>query len=269
MPQPPIFFLTFANNSSRPLLNLEKESKAIRRVLSLFQSGQQIQIHPEDFATIDDIAHFLMEHKNGVALFHYGGHAGSQHLILRDQSANADGIAHLLAQQSQLKLVFLNGCSTREQVRLLLELGIPAVIATSVPIDDPGAAEFAGDFYKAAASGHNIREAFKIAAAIVQTRRGHHPQIHRGAGRRREDKEVFPWGLYVHEEKGSILEQSLIPPPPSAAVRRKNVLEDAELEVDSNAQIGNKEASTEDYDEMNVVRRSKIRVKGDFRLGDG
>ncbi|MCB0593678.1 MAG: CHAT domain-containing protein [Lewinellaceae bacterium] len=266
MQHPPVLFLAFANNPRKPLYTLEKESETIYRLLSPFAKQQRIQIHREPFASIDNITHHLMGHKNGVTLFHYGGHADSQNLFLKDQSANAEGIAHLLAQQKQLKLVFLNGCSTRRQVQLLLKLGVPAVIATSIPINDSGASEFAETFYKAVVSGHTIGEAFSMAAAAVKTKGGQHPQAHRGVGSRNKEKETLPWGLYTNE--GSILEETLIPPP-RATGRKKNILEDTDLEAGGNAQIGNKTSSEEDYDEMNAVRRSKIKVKGDFRLGDG
>ncbi|MEZ4471740.1 MAG: hypothetical protein R3F60_13265 [bacterium] len=42
----------------------------------------------------------------------------------------------MLSSQPGLQLVFLNGCSTEAQVRRLLDLGVPAVIATNRAIDD-------------------------------------------------------------------------------------------------------------------------------------
>jgi len=266
MQQPPILFLSFANNAHNPLPSLEKESAVIYRLLSPAANQQRIQIHREQYATIDNIAHHLTEFNKRVWLFHYGGHAGSQELSLWDQSANSDGIAYQLAQQKQMKLVFLNGCSTRQQVSLLLGLGIPAVIATSAPVNDTSATEFAESFYKAIAAGHNIKEAFEMAAAVVKTKGGDLPRIHRAFGNPHPETDILPWGLYTKE--GVALDDILIPEP-KAAGRKKNVLEDTELEADSNVHIGNKLPSEGDYDELNVVKRSKIKTKGDFRLGDG
>ena len=83
------------------------------------------------------------------------GHADGDRLLLQSafESAPAYGLATLLGQQRGLKLVFLNGCSTRPHVKRLLDAGVPAVIATARPIDDAVAAEFAAAFYQASTTG--------------------------------------------------------------------------------------------------------------------
>lgn len=268
MQQIPVLFLGFANNALAPLLLLEKEADIIYRLLSPANNQHLIQLHREQYATIENIAHYLMEFKNRVSLFHYGGHANSQNLFLRDQAANSDGLAYQLAQQESLKLVFLNGCSTGQQVKLLLELGVPAVIATSVDIKDARAVQFAKNFYKAIASGDTIKVAFEKAAAIVKTEGGEHPQIYRGFGVPHTETNTLPWGLYARED--GVLGETLIPAlVPTHTGLKKNVLERVDLEVDDNAHIGNKVPLEGNYAELNVIRDSKIKVKGNFRLGDG
>ena len=82
-----------------------------------------------------------------------------------------------------LKLVFLNGCSTRPQVKRLLDAGVPAVIATARPIDDAVATEFAVAFYQALTTGYSgenrkitggcsLATAFAQAEGLSKTARG-------------------------------------------------------------------------------------------------
>ena len=159
-----------------------------------------IQLFIEPTTTITDLSKRIIEFKNRIHLFHYAGHADSEQLMLRDQTADAGGIAQLLAIQKNLKLVFLNGCSTQDQVALLLSLGIPAVIATSVPIEDPSALEFANMFYGALGREHTIQESFDIAAANHQAKTGDRPSIFRGLDLNENQTTEMPWGLYINPD---------------------------------------------------------------------
>ena len=101
----------------------------------------------------------FQKHRDRIAIFHFGGHADGDRLLLQSafepRPAYAEGLATLLGQQRGLKLVFLNGCSTRPQVKRLLDAGVPAVIATARPIDDRVATEFAVAFYQALTTGYS------------------------------------------------------------------------------------------------------------------
>jgi hypothetical protein len=63
-------------------------------------------------------------------------------------AANAGGLARFLAQQRGLQLIFLNACATEGQVMDLLDVGVPAVIATDQAVEDATATAFAARFYK-------------------------------------------------------------------------------------------------------------------------
>jgi hypothetical protein len=69
-----------------------------------------------------------------------------------------------------LKLVFLNGCSTKGQVELLFAAGVKAVIATSRPINDPKAKDFAVAFYEALANKRTIKRAFDLAKGVLEAK---------------------------------------------------------------------------------------------------
>lgn len=206
----PLIYLAFANDPVSPLPALTREHDALQELLTAGASRQFYQLHNDPFATIEKVCKSLSGFKDRVYLFHFGGHAGGRQLILTGEKANSDGIAGMLAQQKNLKLVFLNGCSTKGQVRLLQELGVPAVIATSAPIDDERAVSFARQFYLALVNGHSIEEAFRQASAFIQASGNEAPGIHRGlVFDEAAEEETLPWGLYAREEQPGALNWKL------------------------------------------------------------
>lgn len=204
--KPPVIFLAFANDQDAHLPLLEAERKAIKGHLIPLANEQYFQLFDESSTTITDLIRYLSDFNDRVAIFHYGGHAESDKIILTDGHADSSGVAQALALQDQLKLVFLNGCSTYEQVRELLALGIDAVIATTVPVGDNSAKEFADVFYKALVTQHSLEEAFRLSAANYLIKKGENVGIYRGQGiDRPEGDENLPWGLYVKEEEAASL----------------------------------------------------------------
>ncbi len=202
----PVVFLAFANDNDNHLPLLDEERRVISDHLLPLANNNFIQLFVEPTAQITDLTKYITDFKNRVIVFHYGGHASSSRIFLTDQEADAQGVALLLGQQENLKLVFLNGCSTLEQVDLLFSHGIPAVIATSVPVEDPSAREFADKFYAALGRDHSIEEAFNLAAANHQMRGKDLPVIHRGLQLNNSQEESMPWGLYVSEEHADVLQ---------------------------------------------------------------
>lgn len=197
----PVIFLAFANDEDEHLSLLEEERKAIKEHLVPLANRQYFQLFDEASANAKDLVHYLAEFKDQVVIFHYGGHAESDRIMLADGAANASGVADALALQDNLKLVFLNGCSTFPQVKQLLELGIDAVIATQVPVGDNSAMEFANVFYRALSTQHSLEEAFRMAAANYLMRKGENVGIYRGLGMLEAEAREgdIPWGLYVKD----------------------------------------------------------------------
>lgn len=214
MSQQPVIFLAFANSEDAHLSMLKRESKNINRALEALDDKQLVKIAREESVGVDEIFHNFNRFKDRIAIFHYGGHADGASLHLEDAAANADGLAQLIAAEPNLKLVFLNGCSTKAQVDKLMELGIKAVIGTAVEINDTKATEFAEHFYSALANKSTIKKAFDFAVSFLKTKYGEieTPEItsFRGLKLKREgQKEVFPWGLYLNENADDILEWTL------------------------------------------------------------
>lgn len=207
----PVIFLAFANDEDEHLPLLEEERKAIKEHLVPLANRQYFQLFDEASANSGDLVQYLSEFNDQVVIFHYGGHAESDRIMLADGSAHASGVAEALSLQDNLKLVFLNGCSTDPQVRQLLEMGIDAVIATRVPIGDRSAMEFANVFYRALSTQHSLEEAFRMAAANYLMRKGENVGIYRGlAMMEAEAREGdLPWGLYVQDGQDEKLDWKL------------------------------------------------------------
>lgn len=164
--------ISFANSSEDPLSSITAEDEGIHRILIEHNRGNYA-VHRESYATVDNINNAFSVYGNNIALFHYAGHASQTSLLFNDQAANGIGIAYQLQPSiasGTLKLVILNGCSTAKQVDKLLELGVPAVIATSASINDTSAKIFGvALFQNLCQKRMTVRNAFTAALAAAQT----------------------------------------------------------------------------------------------------
>ena len=203
----PVVFLAFANDADAHLDLLKAESKEVLGALRDLDRQDFVKVHREESADVQEIFDALVSFKDRVAVFHYGGHADGMTLRLEGGAAHALGIAGLLGEQTNLKLVFLNGCATRPQVEKLLAAGVKAVIATSVPIRDDKATEFAARFYQALAGRRTIGQAFALAQSFLQTKYGDVREVgvvtlrgvDMGDSATAAAGDAIPWGLYLKE----------------------------------------------------------------------
>ncbi|WP_128547037.1 CHAT domain-containing protein [Larkinella soli] len=159
----------FANDRDRPLASLKEEDEGIEQLLDPRSSKNHFLKVRESFATTDSVANKLLTYRDSLCVFHFSGHAGGRILQFEDTTARGVGVAQLLAQCPNLKLVFLNGCSTLDHLKSLTAHGVKAaVIATCTPIEDRVAAQFSQDFYRALANQHTLREALDNARMKLQ-----------------------------------------------------------------------------------------------------
>ena len=215
----PVILLTFANDRDNYLPMINRERKNVYRSLRRHADEGLIQVEKEASSSLEDIFELFNTYSGRVAIFHYGGHAGGTHLQLEApdtsaQAAAAGGLAQLLGQQGNLRLVFLNGCATRPQVELLLKSGVKAVIATSVKVQDQMATEFAEQFYHALASHASIQRAFQVASAFVAAKyqsfgpvRDYMSMDFPEQGQVEQGE--IPWGLYRNENAADALDWAL------------------------------------------------------------
>lgn len=221
----PVFLFAFANSADRYLAELSEEERAARERLQHAHDNGQLEFMSMGSTNLDDIFRAFNRFHNRIALFHYGGHSDHGFLELTDRQARAAGLARLMGMQENLRLVFLNGCSNQAQVSALLESGVPAVIATSAPVDDQKARLLARQFYEALAGGKSIRQAFETAAAYATNDAPELEIRFRAASfEGAEETSAFPWGLYAGDE--SALDWALPQAVPSSSP------EDFEKEVE-------------------------------------
>jgi len=145
----PVFLLAFAYDQSQALPEVVNELKTIQKLLA--STGGNAE--PIWQVTLDDLEERFDTQRNDLRLFHYSGHAGPNGLSLNrgDQASRitfGNGIARQAGWVKDLRLVFLNGCSTREQAQVFLDQGAAAVIATTKPLIDKYAVDFARRFYQ-------------------------------------------------------------------------------------------------------------------------
>ena len=181
----PVTLLAFANDQEghRYLRDLPEE---LRQLQAIFEAARrkglcELVVRPN--ATLHQVFEAFTEYQDRVAIFHYGGHAGSDRLFLESPGtdgavAHAEGLARFLGQRRNLELVFLNGCSTRAQAAGLLDAGIGAVISTARAIEDKFAREFAASFYAEIAAGATLLAAYEAARGRVQAAHGSVPRAY-------------------------------------------------------------------------------------------
>ncbi|GAB3019093.1 hypothetical protein GCM10027185_15220 [Spirosoma pulveris] len=159
----PVLLFAYANDKDEQLPALELEKKAIAASLNPLKRANLINFE-DNHQTTESLADALLKNQR-VCVFHFAGHANSRQLLFEDQRADIKGIVPMLKLQKQLFLVVLNGCSTASQVKRLLDIGIPAVVATRRPVNDRLAQEFAQNFYASLAESKTLTEAFEFALA--------------------------------------------------------------------------------------------------------
>ena len=208
-----VLFLAFSNSQEDRLPNLEREEESVYRLLAPRALQQQFMLHRESYANISRIHEYLVLFRNNLSVFLYSGHAGKDKLLLDDTNALSAGIAQALGQCSKLKMVVLNGCSTKGQVQELLKQGVPLVIATSAPINDELATNFSIRFFQALKEQASFGEAFELAVAETLTQKA--ITVHRDItfdltedSEIKDDKEPI-WGIFYKEENKAVLDEKL------------------------------------------------------------
>lgn len=204
----PIIYLAFANDKDNPLKNLEEEESGIREELRPREDDNHFIVKHDSFATRDIISRRLADFKEDLVVFHYSGHADEKGLETAGEKTLSEGIAELLGDCPKLRLVVLNGCSTREQVDLLLKEGVPAVVATYAPVKDPKAKQFGITFFHELADDFKpFKEAFDTAIGTVKTMEGSEEiQAHRSIRLRPQDEldDSKLWGLFYGEDEEAL-----------------------------------------------------------------
>lgn len=243
----PVIFLTFANDRLHPdrfLKALEPEKDGIKSILIDYIQKGWGQFFDAATSAPENLIPHLNKFQNQIIIFHFSGHANSTALTLEGQSEsniyiNRANLADILASEKKLKLVFLNACATANHVQLLLDAGIPAIIATDREIEDEAAKKFSIAFYGSLVAGSTLKNAFRRGQTVMYPNDSAE-RVYRSIGLTENFGNDFPWGLYI--AKNEVLEWkltdeiqdipniphelNLIPQPPSNFIGRDIEIEE-------------------------------------------
>ncbi len=171
--------MAYSFNPDNPLFGVSKEFQKVLDVL--FPISKDCLALPRPWATAEDIRTGFSNLQDELLIFHFAGHAGPNILQVNDLQGTAKIIFskhladYIKPLATGLKLVFLNGCSTRDQADFFIENDIPAVIASNKPLKDNYAVDFAIRFYTEFTSripAKTLNEAFKAARDSFYTDNG-------------------------------------------------------------------------------------------------
>ena len=175
----PVCLFFFANDIElvgQNLRSLAKEARAIEAAME--QASELCEFHIQKNTTAGDIRRTLAKYRHRIALVHYAGHAESLQLMLETDDGGKEGfrnetLAEFLRNQDNIELVFLNGCSTGDQVDALLEVGVPYVISTKKAVEDTEATLLSTAFYEGLSVGSTINESWLDAIAANKQKHYH------------------------------------------------------------------------------------------------
>lgn len=223
----PVIFLAFANdqqNKANYLRGLSQEQRSIRQALQSIEKAGLIEIVERVNVSLSDIIDVFTDarYQGRISVFHYGGHAGSYVLMLENMAGTANELANIagfsafLGRQVGLELVFLNGCSTKDQADFLLNKGVKAVIATSSAIKDAVATQFATRFYKGIGNYQVITQSYQDARdeALTLSGENNFRKVYWEGLPDAEVPNIMPWEVYPSQGSLWAIARPVMPPPP-------------------------------------------------------
>jgi hypothetical protein len=203
----PTLLMAFAQND---LAGVKDEAN---KIWNTVRNQPLIQSKRVNKATTQQLATEILAAGQTLFMFHFGGHADTNHIIL-DGFRDLDKIrlANLLLSRKdhQVQLMFLNGCLSYGHVGILTARGVKAIIATNVKINDKEAVQLGDFFYQAFIThGYTLKEAFQFAEAQVRGKNSFPVIVNPG-----EMDEMHPmigsWTLFVHSNFVQVLDWKLI-----------------------------------------------------------
>lgn len=213
--KPPVALFLFSNDLSRFLPAVEKERKIIEEALEHLADTNRLKVVARSSVSVQEAFRLFNRYQGRIILFHFAGHAEGQGLQFNKtftdnelgRTVGLEGLFRREAAEGRLQLVFLNGCYTNAQLKLLRAAEVPSIIATHHAADDLKAVAFARQFYRFFANADleepfdetspTLEEAFKYALASLKAI---HPvdsrQVERGiAFNFSEEMSGQPWVL--------------------------------------------------------------------------
>lgn len=154
--------LVCANPRGSNPLRTGEEDRTLRESIQLSPHRARIEIQTLNAATVDDLRRALLWSKFDVV--HFSGHGTNRGLVFEDAQGalmvpSSFALAKLLAARG-VKVSLLNACYSLS-VGKITAIGLDYTIASSGPISDPAAIEFARGFYDALGANASVPDAYE------------------------------------------------------------------------------------------------------------
>jgi len=162
------------------LLDYEQERELLYHTVN--ETGAAIDVQFR-FATTDTFRSVVTI--GGCRVLHYSGHGSKQFLGMEDGRAGmhkveVEALRQLFAAggHSDVQLVFVSACRSRNAAEAFISVGVPFVVAVEADsqVTDVAARSFTRAFYLALSKGKSVQGSFDIAQQAVSTS----PQVHQG-----------------------------------------------------------------------------------------
>lgn len=266
----PIILTVFSDvEDPNPLPRLLEERDALIEILKEPDRKKIIEHKHLSVKDRDQLIQYIRDYRDEILIFHYAGHSEGQELAFNDGTGLIKGIAgmfeNLRLRNAPLKLVFLNGCATAEQVDAFFDTGVEAVIATRAKIQDAVAKKFAESFYQSLFERENsLNQAFHDAVMTVRSETDAIPieetPISRGPKKKRlremmESGEELPWFLFVRKDEMLQLKVSQLLPKKSISPL---ALADASIQKERKAGLSAKQEQVETLKKQIETKEQEI-----------
>ena len=204
MPQKKKILLSSANPDRNFLALVNEEMNKINK--ALMEIPQKVQIASKANTTFRELVDTFLKTDEGraIELLHFCGHSSKYGIHLQDDNRAGDytsvnSFINLLNQPNQLKIVFLNSCSSQYIGNTLVDQGVvEVVIETTHAIYDRDAVIFAEYFYRSLVVGKSLRASFQLAKEVLLKESKQQRGTARGPGF--EHIKTFPWRIYPDTE---------------------------------------------------------------------
>ncbi len=191
-----------SNSQTEHLSELDVEFAKLQEILGLRGKKEDYLLVMSPVTAHGQLTDMIGMYKEDLLLFHFSGHAGLDRVQLHDEAARSQGLAQLLGQCPNLKMVFLNGCSTYGMVRELQEhIANPnlVIVSSSAPVGDSVARNFSVALYRELERGSPVGTAFNLALGD-STLRKDIGQVTRGIFQEEGPANTPLWGIHHKTE---------------------------------------------------------------------
>lgn len=160
-------FANYPKGSPLYLQSLEEELVALTAKLDELEGASKLIGKPKVVTESKELKRLVDLFHNKIRIFHYGGHANTLSLDTEKTKLSIVNFVEYINLCTKLKLVVLNGCSTRGFVKRLFErTSVQAVIATNYAVGDAACQEFSAEFYRQLLNNETTLEtAFTVAVS--------------------------------------------------------------------------------------------------------